>query len=81
MAIVGYISRDVQVTQDDACCVFHCLPKYSVRCRWLFTEISVMNMDYACLAIAWASRMLELQRKEEVEPLEKEDGNCSQFPV
>lgn len=40
-----------------------------------------MNMDYACLAIAWASRMLELQRKEEVEPLEKEDGNCSQFPV
>lgn len=33
------------------------------------------------LAIAGAARMLELLGKEEVEPLEREDGNCSQFPV
>ena len=81
MEIVGYISQDVRVTQDDACYLFNDLSKCSVRCRWLFTEISVMNMDYACSAIAWASRMLELLRKEEVEPLEREDKNCSQFPV
>ena len=45
----------------------------------LFTEISVMNMDYAWLAIAQASRMLDLLGKEEVEPLEREGWNWSQF--
>jgi len=81
MEVVGYVSQDVRVTQGDACCLFHDLSEYSVRCRWLFTEISVMNMDYACSAVARASRMLELLRKEEVEPLEREDRNCSPFPV
>lgn len=42
---------------------------YCVRCRWLFAVIGVNNMGYACSAIAWASRMLEMLREEEVQPL------------
>lgn len=30
-------------------------------------------MGYACSAIAWASRMLELLREEEVQPLGREE--------
>lgn len=45
---VGFISQDVRVAQEDACFLFHDHSECSVRCRWLFPEISVMNMDYAC---------------------------------
>lgn len=45
---------------------------YCVRCRWLFADISVNNMGFACSAIAWASRMLELLR-EEVQHLGREE--------
>lgn len=65
------------MTQAGACCLFPDLSKCSVRCRWLFTEISVMSTDYFCSASAWAPRVLRLLRREEVEPLEREDRNCS----
>lgn len=56
---------------------------YCVRCRWLFAEITVNNMGYACSAIAWASRMLELLREEEEGTAFGKGGhrNCPPFPL
>lgn len=62
-------------------CMLCCdISTYRVRCRWLFAEIGVNNTGYACSAIAWASRMLELLREEEVQSLgRKEIGIVPRF--
>ncbi|KAM6046534.1 uncharacterized protein VSU04_013197 [Chlamydotis macqueenii] len=54
------LRRSGDILSCPACLLFI---RYSARYRWLSTEISVMHTDYACLAIAWPSRMLELLRR------------------
>lgn len=54
---------------------------YCVRCRWLFADIGVNNMGFACSAIAWASRMLELLREEAVQPLGREEIGIVPFSL